>query len=258
MAASMFPAVLLAAVLLLMPGAEAVWLELPPSGTKCVSEEIQPNVVVLADYAIMYESHPTSHPTVAVKVRAPSNSPPSSLFLSSFRTPEVLKVTSPYGNTVHHNENATTGQFAFTTSEAGNYLACFWIDSAEKGSGTSLNLDWKIGIAAKDWDTIAKKEKIEGVELELRKLEAAVESIHHNLLYLKARQDYWVFPDTNTNTLDPPLIGVKPEEAEMRTVSEKTNSRVAWFSILSLGVCIVVSVLQLWHLQGFFQKKKLI
>jgi hypothetical protein len=61
MAARTFPAVLVAA---------AVWLELPPSGTKCVSEEIQPNVVVLADYAIMYESHPTSHPTVAVKVRA--------------------------------------------------------------------------------------------------------------------------------------------------------------------------------------------
>ena len=53
------------------------------------------------------------------------------------------------------------GQFAFTTTEAGNYLACFWIDSVEKGSGTSLNLDWRIGIAAKDWDTIAKKEKIE-------------------------------------------------------------------------------------------------
>ncbi|GJN00370.1 hypothetical protein PR202_ga17795 [Eleusine coracana subsp. coracana] len=197
-------------LLLLSPGAEAVWLELPPSGTKCVSEEIQPNVVVVADYAIMFDSHPTGHPTVAVKV------------------------TSPYGNTVHQNANATTGQFAFTTSEAGNYLACFWVDSAEKGSGVSLNLDWKIGIGAKDWDTVAKKEKIEGVELELRKLEAAVESIHHNLLYLRAR------------------------EAEMRTVSEKTNSRVAWFSILSLAVCIVVSVLNLWHLQGFFRKKKLI
>ncbi|XP_037458557.1 transmembrane emp24 domain-containing protein p24delta3-like [Triticum urartu] len=195
---------------LMMLGSEAVWLDLPPSGTKCVSEEIQPNVVVVADYMLMYEAHATAHPTVAVKV------------------------TSPYGNTVHHKENATVGQFAFTTSEAGNYLACFWLDSAEKGSGVSLNLDWKIGIATKDWDSVAKKEKIEGVELELAKLEAAVESIHHNLLYLKAR------------------------EAEMREVSEKTNSRVAWFSILSLGVCVVVSALQLWHLQGFFQKKKLI
>ncbi|KAF8730273.1 hypothetical protein HU200_017256 [Digitaria exilis] len=190
--------------------AEAVWLDVPQSGTKCVSEEIQSNVVVLADYSIMYESHPYSHPTIAVKV------------------------TSPYGNTLHHSENATVGQFAFTTAEAGNYLACFWIDSAEKGSGVSVNLDWKIGFATKDWDAIAKKEKIEGVELELRKLEVAVQAIHQNLIYLKER------------------------EAQMRTVSEKTNSRVAWFSILSLGVCIAVSILQLWHLQGFFRKKKLI
>uniref|UniRef100_A0A0D9VLH8 GOLD domain-containing protein n=1 Tax=Leersia perrieri TaxID=77586 RepID=A0A0D9VLH8_9ORYZ len=167
--------------------AEAVWLDLPQSGTKCVSEEIQSNVVVLADYAIMYESHPSSHPTIAVKV------------------------TSPYGNTLHHSENATVGQFAFTTTEAGNYLACFWIDSTEKGSGISVNLDWKIGIATKDWDVIAKKEKIEGVELELRKLEVAVQAIHQNMIYLKARQ----------------------------------GSRNA-------------NILQLWHLQGYFQKKKLI
>jgi hypothetical protein len=59
-------AVIAAACLLLC--AEAVWLDLPQSGTKCVSEEIQSNVVVLADYALMYESHPSSHPTIAVKV----------------------------------------------------------------------------------------------------------------------------------------------------------------------------------------------
>ncbi|KAL6633473.1 hypothetical protein ACP70R_026144 [Stipagrostis hirtigluma subsp. patula] len=161
MAAALVLAAALLAVASLRAG--AVWLDVPQSGTKCVSEEIQSNVVVLADYAIMYESHPYSHPTIAVKV------------------------TSPYGNTLHHNENATIGQFAFTTAEAGNYLACFWIDSTEKGSGVSVNLDWKIGIAAKDWDAIAKKEKLEGVELELQKLEVAVEAIHHNLIYLKER-----------------------------------------------------------------------
>ena len=47
-------------------------------------------------------------------------------------------------------------------------------------------------------------------------------------------------------------------EAEMRVVSEKTNARVAWFSIMSLGICITVSGLQLWYLKRFFQKKKLI
>ncbi|XP_057978029.1 transmembrane emp24 domain-containing protein p24delta3-like [Malania oleifera] len=195
----------------LLPVGEAIWLNLPATGTKCVSEEIQNNVVVLADYVVITDPHTHLAPAISVKV------------------------TSPYGNNLHGSENVTHGQFAFTTHEAGNYLACFWAESHNQGSAEiSVNIDWKIGVAAKDWESVARKEKIEGVELELRKLEGAVEAIHENLLYLKTR------------------------EAEMRTVSERTNSRVAWFSIMSLAVCIVVSALQLWHLKRFFQKKKLI
>lgn len=52
----------------LAESAAAVWLELPQKGTKCVSEEIQPNVVVLADYSIMFEGNAYNHPTMAVKV----------------------------------------------------------------------------------------------------------------------------------------------------------------------------------------------
>lgn len=73
-----------------------------------------------------------------------------------------LQVTSPYGNTLHHKENVTHGHFAFTTTEAGNYLACFWLDLDNPASGdVNINIDWKTGIAAKDWDSVAKKEKIE-------------------------------------------------------------------------------------------------
>lgn len=49
-------------------GAGAVWLEIPPSATKCVSEEIQSNVVVIGDYSVLYEHH--LNPTVTVKVCA--------------------------------------------------------------------------------------------------------------------------------------------------------------------------------------------
>ncbi|XP_021800651.1 transmembrane emp24 domain-containing protein p24delta3-like [Prunus avium] len=197
-------------ILCLVRPSQAIWLTLPSSGTKCVSEEIQNNVVVLADYVVIPDDHSHS-PTIAAKV------------------------TSPYGNNLHQNENSTHGQFAFTTHEAGNYLACFWVDGNNPGGGgVSVNLDWKTGIAAKDWESVARKEKIEGLELELRKLEGAVEAIHENLLYLKGR------------------------ESDMRDVSERTNARVAWFSMMSLAVCIIVSTLQLWHLKSFFLKKKLI
>ncbi|XP_047315099.1 transmembrane emp24 domain-containing protein p24delta3-like [Impatiens glandulifera] len=207
----LFPFLILFFTIHLLPFTQAIWLNLPATGTKCVSEEIQSNVIVLADYVVISEDHTHSSPTISVKV------------------------TSPYGNNLHHSENVTHGQYAFTTSESGNYLACFWVDGNHQGNGeVSVNLEWRTGIAAKDWETVARKEKIEGVELELRKLEGAVEAIHENLLYLKSR------------------------EADMRAVSETTNARVAWFSIMSLGVCIAVSGLQLWYLKRFFQKKKLI
>ncbi|XP_045816601.1 transmembrane emp24 domain-containing protein p24delta4-like [Trifolium pratense] len=188
---------------------EAVWLTIPSSGTKskCVSEEIQTHVVVLADYYVV--SDEGQHTITA-------------------------KVTSPYGNELHHNQNVTQGQFAFTSTESGNYVACFSMDGTQQEGSASVSLDWKTGISAKDWDSVAKKEKIEGVELEVRKLEGIVDAIHQYLIYLKDK------------------------EATMREVSERTNARVAWFSIMSLGLCILVSALQIWYLQSYFRKKKLI
>ncbi|KAG9136479.1 hypothetical protein Leryth_018970 [Lithospermum erythrorhizon] len=194
--------------LILVVKVKAIWLELPSSGTKCVSEDIHNNVVVLADYAVIGDGLP---PTVSAKV------------------------TSPYGNNLHHQENVTHGQFAFTTTESGNYLACFWMDTkSENVKAATVNLDWKTGIAAKDWESVAKKEHIQGLELELEKLEGLVDAIHENLNYLKDR------------------------ESEMREVSETTNARVAWFSIMSIGLCIAVSGFQLYYLKSYFQKKKLI
>ncbi|KAK6132316.1 hypothetical protein DH2020_033940 [Rehmannia glutinosa] len=183
-----FWTVLIVAALAVVPAARGLWLDLPSSGAKCVSEELHDNVVVLGDYYAFigedYDVNSTANPTVSVKV------------------------TSPYGNNLYHQEKVSHGQFAFTTTESGNYLACFSVDSDHGGK--------------------------KGLELELKKLEDNVEAIHQNLNYLINR------------------------EAEMREVSETTNARVAWYSLMSLGVCIFVSVFQLWFLRRYFQKKKLI
>jgi len=50
-----------------VPPAEAVWFTIPSTGTKCMSEEIQKNVVVLADYYVITEEGPKLN-TVSVKV----------------------------------------------------------------------------------------------------------------------------------------------------------------------------------------------
>ena len=48
--------------------AEAVWLTIPSSVTKCVSEEIQSNVVVLSDYYVIDENNPDHIPTISARV----------------------------------------------------------------------------------------------------------------------------------------------------------------------------------------------
>ncbi|XP_015695853.1 transmembrane emp24 domain-containing protein p24delta3-like [Oryza brachyantha] len=201
--------VLALALWCLVAGGEAVWLELSTTAAKCFSEEIQSNIIVIGDYSILFDAYPT-RPVLSVKV------------------------TSPYGNVLHHKDKVMQGQFSFNTAEAGNYLACFWVDNVAREMVVNLNLEWRIGIATKDWDALAKTEKLEGVALELAKLETAVEEIRENLMYLISK------------------------EADMRDVSDWTNSKITWLSLMSLSVCIMASIAQLWHLKRYFRKKKLI
>ncbi|KAL7155898.1 hypothetical protein ABFS83_03G106900 [Erythranthe nasuta] len=198
-----------------VPAARGIWLDLPSSGTKCISEELHNHVVVLGDYYAFvgedYDVNNTVTPTITVKV------------------------TSPYGNNLHHQEKVSHGQFAFTTTESGNYLACFGLDGDQHGiKKVTVGIDWKTGIATKDWDSVARKEKIEGLELELQKLEGAVDSIHETLINMINR------------------------DFDINKVSEKTNERVALYSMMSLGLCIMVSGFQLLYLKRYFRHKKLI
>ncbi|CAI9114614.1 OLC1v1015372C1 [Oldenlandia corymbosa var. corymbosa] len=199
-----------------VPTVKSVWLDVPWEGVKCVSEDIRRSVVVLADYYVIPDEDDGGHH-------------------ANFTPAISVKVTSPYGSNIHHEEKVTHGQFAFTASEDGDYVACFSVVGEHKGGkGATVGIDWKTGIAAKDWESVAKKEKIDGLELELSKLEGAVDAIRENLIYLKER------------------------EAEMRVVSERTNARVASFSIMSIAVCIMVSLVQVGYLKRYFQKRKLI
>lgn len=41
-------------------------------------------------------------------------------------------------------------------------MACFGVDGHNPKAGdVSVNLDWRTGVAAKDWESVARKEKIE-------------------------------------------------------------------------------------------------
>ncbi|XP_013594842.1 PREDICTED: transmembrane emp24 domain-containing protein p24delta6-like [Brassica oleracea var. oleracea] len=200
----------------LLPAVEAIWLTIPRAGDRCVYEVIQANVVVVGDFLCIDQNNEVGlGPTVNIRV------------------------TSAYGKEVYKRTNVTQGRFAFTTSESGTYLACLSMHKdqthyAVDNSTAIVSLDWKMGIGTKDWDAVAKKEKIEGVELELRKSAERVFEIRANILFLRFR------------------------EASMREINEKTNKRVSQLSFMSLGLSVVVSLFQVWHLKRFFLKKKLI
>ncbi len=64
-----FSLVLLFLTTHLVPLTEAIWLNLPSSGTKCMSEDIQNHVVVLADYYVVVDEVPQPHQTPTVSAR---------------------------------------------------------------------------------------------------------------------------------------------------------------------------------------------
>jgi hypothetical protein len=57
---------------------------------------------------------------------------------------------------------------------------------------------------------------------------------------------------------DNPWPCLVSREEEMQDLNRRTNSRMAWLGFLSLGVCLSVAGLQLWHLKTFFERKKLL
>lgn len=56
-------------VVMLVERSEGVWLNLPVDGTKCLSEEIQSNVIVLGDYIV--DDSEGYNPAVSVRVTIP-------------------------------------------------------------------------------------------------------------------------------------------------------------------------------------------
>ena len=103
---------------------------------------------------------------------------------------------------------------------------------------------------------------VQEMELELKKLEDTVKSIHDEMFYLRSR--YKNSGSFSVSTLFWRLIKCENfflgcfREEEMQELNRATNSRMAWLSFLSLGVCIAVAGLQLWHLKTFFERKKLL
>lgn len=175
-------------------------------GAKCILEEMHENVLALVEYSSVDGTHIS------------------------------VKLEDPKAAIIYTQEATESGQFGFTTKLSGDYKICFTKTEPGVGEVSShkIKLDWKTGVAASDWDSIAKKDNVDKLSLTLRELEAEIKEVHEGMLYLREREE------------------------EMRDINESTNARVAWLSVLSLGMCIALSVWQVIYLKSFFQRKKLL
>ncbi|CAA0822481.1 Transmembrane emp24 domain-containing protein p24delta10 [Striga hermonthica] len=147
----------------------------------------------------------------------------------------TVRVQSTYENVLYHSsDNVTEGQFAFETGEAGDYVACFFVAEHNPPVSFTVDFDWKFGFAAKNLVNVATKGSVESMELELKSMFGTVQSIHDEMFYLRKR------------------------EQEMQQLNASTNSKMGWFSLLSILISLSVAGVQFWYLKFFFQKKKII
>ncbi|CAN0923608.1 Transmembrane emp24 domain-containing protein p24delta9 [Linum grandiflorum] len=192
---------------------QSLRFEIQSSHTKCITEDIKANALTVGKYTVInpIDGHPLAD---HLKL--------------------TVRVTSSYGNTFHTAENVESGQFAFTASETGDYMACFYAAGHYPAVTSTVDFEWRTGVAAKDWSSIAKKGSVEAMELEVKKLYETTLSMQEEILWLRQREE------------------------EMQVLNRSTNTTMGWLGMFSLLVSLSVAAFQFWHLKTFFEKKKII
>ncbi|XP_059174681.1 transmembrane emp24 domain-containing protein 10-like [Physella acuta] len=186
---------------------DAIRFYLSSNQKKCLREEIHKNVLVTGEYEVQENGQRAD-----------------------------LTVTDSRGHILYTKEDATKGRFAFTTEEYDNFEVCF--ASKPMGGGIAADrevyLNVKHGIEAKNYEDIAKAEKLKPLEVELRRLEDLSKSIVDDFAYMRAREE------------------------QMRDTNESTHSRVMYFSLFSMLCLLGLATWQVLYLRRYFKAKKLI
>ena len=185
-----------------------MYFVLPVNTEKCLREEIHEKVLVTGEYEV------TEHQGVKVG----------------------LKVTDSDNHILYQNGEAKQGKFAFTTDQYDMFQVCFKSETNMRGKlpPHQVELKMKRGIEAKNYEDVAKAEKLKPLEVELRRLEDLSNEIVNAFSYMKKREE------------------------QMRDTNESTNSRVLYFSIFSMLCLIGLATWQVLYLRKFFKSKKLI
>lgn len=203
----LMPAVVFLLLSSLVALANSLAFILPAGSKKCLKEEVHKDVLVTGEYKLDEAPNQKTH----------------------------LKVTDSTGHVLYKKEDAVKGKFAFTTDDYDMYEICFESEGqAGQGVDREVLINVKHGVEAKNYEDLAKAEKLKPMEVELKRLEDLADSIVSDFAYMRNR------------------------EQERSDTNESTNSRVLYFSIFSMLCLVGLATWQLYYLRRFFIAKKLI
>ncbi|CAH8436891.1 unnamed protein product [Schistosoma rodhaini] len=174
--------------------------------TKCIQDEAHKDVIVHGEYEITAPHEHTTH----IKVR------------------DVKK------HILYQRDNIRNGKFAFTTEDFDLFEVCFESQPDNTETEQEVFLNIKHGTEAKDFDKMAKAEKLQPIEVLLKKLESLADEIVQDFVLMHSKS------------------------SKMRNINESTHTRVLYFSILSMVILIGFACWQVLYLRRYFKSKKLI
>lgn len=148
-----------------------------------------------------------------------------------------LYVRDSLGNEYRRKKDLVgEARIAFTAPSTTSFDVCLENIAAYSGRSMSrtVELDIESGSQARDWNMISASEKLNTVEVELRRIEELADEIVDELTYLKNREE------------------------RLRDTNESTNRRVRNFSVLVILVLIGLGAWQINYLKNYFKSKHII
>ncbi|KAJ5071122.1 transmembrane emp24 domain-containing protein [Anaeramoeba ignava] len=168
--------------------------------------------------------------------------PPNTLVKGSYQNYQPFfaiefAIFDPKNQLMYQKGSITSGKFSFSSETPGLYRFCFTSQNYKKTFGSStarINFIYSYGKFSVDYDYLSKEDNFNPIEAEFRRMSDLISDISSTMSYMKEREE------------------------TMRDTNESTNSRVLWFSLLSIFILISVSLWQIVYLNQYLRKKKII
>ncbi|KAL0206802.1 hypothetical protein P9112_012513 [Eukaryota sp. TZLM1-RC] len=148
-----------------------------------------------------------------------------------------FRIEDPRGMVVYEKVDVKgVSKWAFTTSLPGEFrfiVSCrITVNSMHLGPRTII-FDYKLGQTAESLSELAKSEQLKPVELEMRRVQEYLRTVHTTQLYLRD-------------------LG-----QETSVANESTNARIPYFTLLIITIIIATSVVQAFILKKDLKRLKI-